>query len=161
MGNDSNRINIKTSNFKRKLGEVMTWTEKHKAVVWYPFEQTIERVGITISPSSEIVIDKLPLYGAGNKVSYWPDQYEKDFIVLKGKVLSYWDAMFPKPDKLYLLMYLNTGELKLVKYKVAEPEDVEGDHFYFEFQDGSEGKWYARDAYEKTFILLNPSKGLE
>ena len=98
------------------------------------------------------------MYGGEDRISFWPDRYERDFLILKGKVLTYWDAMFPKTDKLYLLMYLATGELKLVKYRVEELEDVNGSHFKFEFQDGSESKWYKRDAYEKTFILINPGK---
>ncbi len=121
------------------------------AVVYYPESGTIERAGIKVTGTCEIVVDHLPRTGYSNSM-YQLDEYGKNLLVLDGDIYPFWESMFLK-DKYYNVLFLKEGEIH--QAKVAMESSGVGRKYCLMYRDdGKEKSYFPCTAYEDEFVIL-------
>ena len=124
---------------------------KWYAVAYYPKLQRIERVGVSLTEQSDILIDHLPRTGY-SCATYPPHEYGKELLILKDDIYPFWEAMFLDKEKYYKVLFLGTGEVHETKVRIV-PSGV-GAKFELEYKETGKKVYYSREGYDSEFVVI-------
>ena len=147
-------MNFKDKRVSLTLHEVvkrMSGKDRNRADVYFPRIGVIECVSISISPDRRIVINHLSATGYLVS-SYEYRQYEKEMVVLRNHVLSYYDAMFLDENQSVYVLDLRSGKVEEGVCKLVTTGN--GENMNIQYLDGHTEK-LQKENYDDSFVFLS------
>lgn len=121
------------------------------AVVYYPERQELEHIGLYVKGNGTIEINHLPRSGYSFS-SYEPGEYGEKFVIVKGGIYPYWEALFLDENEYYMVLFVKTGEVREAKVTVV-PNGV-GASFCLEYKDDDKKEYFSREVYDDQFVVV-------